>query len=63
MELNDEHKEILAHTARNRFFCGDGREMKELCDAGLMEYAGRKSFVPDPYFAITEKGREALREA
>jgi hypothetical protein len=28
-----------------------------------MESAGRKSFVPDEYFRMTDKGREALRSA
>jgi len=37
--------------------------MQALVSAGLMESAGRKSFVPDEYFRMTGKGREALRSA
>ena len=37
--------------------------MQELVTAGLMEFAGRKSFVPDDYFKLTSKGREAIRVA
>ena len=28
---------------------------------GLMESAGRKSFVPDAYYRLTGSGREAIR--
>jgi len=35
--------------------------MDALVAEGLMEYAGRKSFVPDPYYRITSKGRTVLR--
>lgn len=31
------------------------------CLSGLMEFAVRKSFVPDPYFRITSAGMESLR--
>lgn len=65
MELNREHKDILEHTAHRAaggFFGGDSPAMRELVTAGLMVSAGRKSFVPDEYFRITGKGREALRE-
>jgi hypothetical protein len=34
--------------------------MQELVQAGLMVFAGRKSFVPDPYFTLTQKGRDLL---
>jgi len=63
MELSKEHKEILNHTAHlapGGFYCGDSPAMQELVAAGLMEYAGRKSFVPDKYFRLTSKGRAAL---
>lgn len=64
MELNTEQKAILDHTAHRAaggLFCGGGSDMQELVDLGLMESVGRKSFVPDEYFRMTGKGREALR--
>lgn len=66
MNLTTEHIEIMRHTrdrAAGGFYCGDSREMQELVAEGLMTFAGRKSFVPDPYFQLTEKGREALQKA
>lgn len=62
MQLNNEHTAIIEHTIKNGLFCGDSKEMNELCEAGLMEYAGRKSFVPDPYYRVTEKGKDAIRQ-
>jgi len=56
--------DILDHTinrAANGLYCGDSDEMKRLVQAGLMECAGRKSFVPEPYFRITASGREAWK--
>ena len=38
-----------------------GSDIDVLVAAGLMEYAGRKSFVPDPYYRITSQGRTVLR--
>ena len=66
MTLNKEHIAIMDHTVRRAaggLYCGGGKEMDELVDAKLMDPAGRKSFVPDPYFRITSAGREALRSA
>lgn len=60
MEIKNEHVEILKHTAKNGLFCGDSREMQELCDLKMMEFAGRKSFVPDPYFRILNDGKSLL---
>ncbi len=60
MELSNEQKEIIAHTIKNGIFCGGSKAMDALCDAGLMEYAGMKSFVPDPYYKVTTEGRKAL---
>jgi hypothetical protein len=57
--------EILDHTAHRAakgFFCGDSPEMKELVEAGLMVSAGWKSFVPEEFFELTEKGFEYLGE-
>ena len=58
--------EILDHTvhrAAGGLYCGGGPDMDALVAAGMMESAGRKSFVPDEYFRITAKGRSALRAA
>lgn len=66
MKLTKEHISIMEHTrdrAAGGLYCGDSPEMQELVAAGLMAEAGRKSFVPDPYFHLTGKGREALRES
>jgi hypothetical protein len=57
---------ILHHTehrAAGGYYCGGGKDMAELVEAGLMVSAGYKAFVPDEYFRITSKGREVLREA
>lgn len=59
--VSREQFEILDHTINRAscgLFCGDSQAMRELVAAGLMECAGRKSFVPDPYFRITAYGRE-----
>jgi len=61
MELNKEQIEIIKHTIKNNVFCGGGADMDKLVDAGYMEYIGKKSFVPDPYYRVTTKGREAIR--
>lgn len=66
IQLNNEQIEILHHTvhrAAGGFYCGGSKEMDELVQLGLMEYAGRKSFVPDPYYKITTAGRNALAGA
>lgn len=55
--------EILHHTehrAAGGFYCGGGKDMDALVAAGLMEYAGRKPFVPDRYYRITSEGRRVL---
>jgi len=62
--LNREQIAILHHTehvAAGGYYCGDSKDMAALVAAGLMESAGRKSFVPDEYFRITGAGRRALR--
>ena len=56
---------ILLHTrdrASAGAFCGDSPDMQELVRLGLMESAGRVSFVPDEYFRLTPAGRDFLRE-
>ena len=60
--MNGEQIEIMKHTADNRFYCGDSPEMKELVKKGMMESAGRKSFVPDEYFALTKSGKDYLSD-
>jgi len=62
MELNEEQKAIIEHTIKNDYYCGSSKDMQILVKAGLMQYAGQKSFVPDPYFKVTRKGREAVSE-
>jgi len=61
--INQEQKEILDHTmhrAANGLYCGDSEDMQDLVKKGLMVSAGKKSFVPDEYFKITEKGRKVF---
>lgn len=56
--------DILDHTINRAscgLYCGDSPDMQSLVHAGLMEFAGRKSFVPDPYFRVTAAGREAWK--
>lgn len=60
MKLHDEHWAIIEHTLENGLYCGSSTEMDELCAAGLMEYAGRKPFVPEPYYRVTAKGKETV---
>lgn len=57
MKLNNEQKEIIKHTMKNGLFCGSSKDMDILCEYGLMEYAGRKPFVPDPYYRATTAGK------
>lgn len=64
--LNKEQLAILDHTAHRAaggLYCGDSPDMQKLIEAGLMVSAGCKSFVPDEYFRMTDKGHEVLREA
>jgi len=66
MPLNKEQMAILAHTvtrAAGGLYCGDSRAMRELVASGLMQSAGRKSFVPDEYFQITAEGQKALHDS
>jgi len=66
VKLSEEQVSILDHTehrAAGGLYCGGGKDMDALVKAGLMQYVGRKSFVPDPYYRITGKGREALLKA
>lgn len=61
--INKEQLSILRHTSQSAsgaLYCGDSPDMQGLVGAGLMAPAGRKSFVPEPYFALTNKGRAVL---
>lgn len=61
MVLTREQVAILDHAANraaNGLYCGGGSAMQGLVGAGMMESAGRKSFVPDEYFRITRLGRK-----
>lgn len=63
--MNNEQREILDHTANRAaggLYCGGSPDMDWLCEQGLMQFAGKKSFVPDPYYRITPAGKDALKE-
>lgn len=63
-QLSREQHEILYHTEHRSaggLYCGGSPDMDALVAAGLMEFAGKKSFVPDAYYRITSKGRAVLR--
>lgn len=60
---NEQRLYHTEHRAAGGFYCGGGKDMDALVAAGLMQSAGRKSFVPDEYFRITAAGRSALRQA
>lgn len=65
MNLTSEEKEIIIHTATRAaqgLYCGDNPELLALVEKGLMEYEGRKSFVPDPYYMLTKEGLKAFDE-
>ncbi len=64
-ELTREQIAILDHTVKRAaggLYCGSGKDMDVLVAAGLMQSAGRKSFVPDEYFRVTSAGRAALQQ-
>lgn len=59
-----EQLDILSHTDRHAsrgVYCGDSPAMQACVERGWMEFAFRKSYVPDPYYRITEAGREVLK--
>lgn len=65
IELTPEQKEIIIHTATRApqgLYCGDGHELWGLAAMGLMERVGRKAFVPDPYWRLTEEGLKVFDE-
>lgn len=62
--ITNEQLEILRHTAYRAaggLYCGGGADMDRLVRNGFMRCVGWKSFVPDPYFVITEAGRDILK--
>ena len=65
LQMTTEEFDILDHTihrAAGGFYCGEPEAMKSLVERGLMQYAGRKSFVPDKYFSITPAGRREYQK-
>ena len=60
-DLDNEQIAIIEHTIKNGLFCGESKEMDDLCDKGLMECVGKKSFVPDKYYKVTNEGKAALK--
>jgi hypothetical protein len=63
LKLSREHISIMEHSstrAAGGLYYGDSKEMKELCALGLMQSMGKKSFVPDEYFALTTEGKSYL---
>ena len=62
IEITKEHIEILKHTMKNGLYCGDSKEMNDLVELKMMEFAGRKSFVPDPYFRLLPDGKSTLAD-
>ena len=61
--MNNEQIEIIKHTMKNGLFCGGSQDMDELVELGYMEYVGKKSFVPDPYYRVTSAGKQAVRDS
>lgn len=59
--LTGEQLEILKHTAKNGRYCGGGKDTESLAEAGLLHYLGTPAWCPDPFYAITEKGKAAIR--
>jgi hypothetical protein len=60
MEITQAHIAIMEHTKKNGIFCGDSKEMQELCELKMMEFAGKKSFVPDSYYRLMNDGETML---
>lgn len=63
--LNKEQRAIMEHTinrAAGGFYCGDSKDMQKLVELGFMESAGKKTFVPDEYFKITNEGKQYLKD-
>ena len=64
LKLNKEQIAIMRHAyerAPNGLYCGDSPDMQRLLQMELMELRGRKSYVPEPYFTLTLRGRAILQ--
>lgn len=64
MELSKEEIAILDHTATRASagaYCGDSPAMHRLVDLGLMRFRCKVDWVPEPYFVLTDAGRDELR--
>lgn len=64
INITNNQRDILDHTMHRApcgYYCGDSADMQELIRLGLMVSVGKKSFVPDEYFALTGAGREFIR--
>lgn len=59
--LNKEQVAILDHTLKNGVYCGNSKDMAYLCERGLMQFTGIKTFVPDAYYRITREGKNVRR--
>jgi hypothetical protein len=60
--LSTEQVEILKHTlhrAPGGHYCGDSSDMQFLVIGGYMKSLG--NFLGNPYFGITPKGRDYLK--
>ena len=63
--LNANQIDILDHTvnrAAGGRYCGGGKDMESLVEIGLMKYIGTPEWCPDKFYAITEAGRDALKQ-
>lgn len=59
--LNGEEFGILLHTQKNGRFNGGDSVTASLAERGYLKNIGQPSWVPEPYYTLTEKGREFLR--
>lgn len=65
MSVTKEMLGILKHTssrAAGGLYCGEEAELDKLVELGYMECVGRKSFVVEPYYRLTRKGKEYLSD-
>jgi hypothetical protein len=60
MITNNEYQ-ILHHTltrATNNAYCSNESTVKSLIDKGLMQFHCKLSYVPEPYWTVTDKGKK-----
>lgn len=63
--MTTEELETMRHTATRAargLCCAPPADMENLVKDGLMEFACKKPFVPEPYYRLTPKGKELLQE-